>query len=49
MISAIFRKSRFWASLLGLMMVAGAVCGVCIGWSYGLLVEAPSTEPHPFG
>jgi hypothetical protein len=34
--------SDIWFSLI-LMMVAGAVCGVCVGWSYGLLVEAPST------
>jgi hypothetical protein len=34
--------SDIWFSLI-MMMVAGAVCGLCIGWSYGLLVEAPST------
>jgi hypothetical protein len=34
--------SDIWFSLI-MMMVAAAVCGVCIGWSYGLLVEAPST------
>jgi hypothetical protein len=33
--------SDIWFSLL-IMMVAGAVCGVCVGWSYGLLVEKPS-------
>jgi hypothetical protein len=34
--------SDIWFSLI-LMMAAGAVCGLCIGWSYGLLVEVPST------
>jgi hypothetical protein len=33
--------SDIWFSLM-LMMVAAAMCGVCVGWSYGLLVEAPS-------
>jgi hypothetical protein len=33
--------SDIWFSLV-MMMVAAALCGVCIGWSYGLLVEAPS-------
>ena len=33
--------SNIWFSLI-FMMVAGAVCGLCVGWSYGLLVEAPS-------
>jgi hypothetical protein len=35
--------SDIWFSLV-LMMVAAAVCGVCLGWSYGLLVQAPSTR-----
>jgi hypothetical protein len=34
--------SDIWFSLL-MMIVAGAVCGLCIAWSYGLLVGAPST------
>jgi hypothetical protein len=34
--------SNIWFSLI-IMMVAGAVCGLCIGWSYRLLVRAPST------
>ena len=34
--------SDIWFSLI-MMMVAGAVCGLCIGWTYGLLFEAPST------
>lgn len=25
-----------------IMMVAGALCGLCIGWSYALLVDKPS-------
>jgi len=33
--------SDIWYSL-PLMMVAGALCGLCVGWSYGLLFEAPS-------
>jgi hypothetical protein len=33
--------SDIWFSLI-MMMVAAALCGVCIGWSFGLLVEAPS-------
>jgi hypothetical protein len=33
--------SNIWFSLV-LMVVAGAVCGLCIAWSYGLLVQAPS-------
>ena len=33
--------SDIWFSLV-IMMVAGAVCGLCIGWSHGLLVESPS-------
>lgn len=34
--------SDIWYSLV-MMMVAGALCGSCIGWSYALLTEAPST------
>jgi hypothetical protein len=34
--------SDIWFSLM-IMMVAAAVCGVFVGLSYGLLVEAPST------
>ena len=34
--------SDIWFSLI-VMMVAGAVCGLCVGWTYGLLFEAPST------
>lgn len=34
--------SNIWYSLI-MMMMAGAVCGLCIGWSYALLVEFPST------
>ncbi|UCC87316.1 MAG: hypothetical protein JSV81_21085 [Anaerolineales bacterium] len=33
--------SDIWFSVI-MMMVAGAVCGLCIAWSYRLLVEAPS-------
>lgn len=33
--------SDIWFSVM-IMMVAGAVCGLCIAWSYGLLVQAPS-------
>jgi hypothetical protein len=33
--------SDIWFSL-AIMMAAAAVCGVCLGWSYGLMVEAPS-------
>jgi hypothetical protein len=34
--------SDIWFSL-PMMMVAGAVCGLCIGWTYVLLFKAPST------
>jgi hypothetical protein len=34
--------SDIWFSLL-MMMVAGAVCGLCVGWTYALLFKAPST------
>ena len=33
--------SDIWFSLV-IMMVAGALCGACVGWTYGLLFETPS-------
>ena len=33
--------SDIWFSLI-LMMVAGALCGLCVAWSYRLLFEVPS-------
>lgn len=33
--------SDIWFSVL-FMMIAGAVCGLCLGWTYNLLFEAPS-------
>jgi hypothetical protein len=33
--------SDIWFSLI-IMMVEGALCGLCIGWSYTLLVKSPS-------
>jgi hypothetical protein len=33
--------SDIWFSLV-MMMVAGAICGLCVGWSYALVVKAPS-------
>lgn len=33
--------SDIWFSLV-LMLVAGALCGACLGWSYALLVDKPS-------
>ena len=33
--------SDIWAMLI-IMTVAGAICGLCIGWTYGRLFEAPS-------
>lgn len=33
--------SDIW-SMLVIMLVSGALCGVCISWSFGLLVERPS-------
>jgi hypothetical protein len=33
--------SNIWFSL-PLMMVAGAICGLCVGWTYGLLFDGPS-------
>lgn len=33
--------SDIWFSLI-IMMVAGALCGLCVGWTYGLLFETPS-------
>ena len=34
--------SDIWFSLIP-MMVAGAICGLCVAWTYGLLFETPST------
>lgn len=34
--------SDIWFSLI-MMMGAGAICGLCIGWSYALLTETPSS------
>ena len=34
--------SDIWFSLL-FMMIAGAVCGLCLGWTYGLLFNVPLT------
>jgi hypothetical protein len=33
--------SDIWFSLI-IMMPAGALCGGCVGWTYGLLFESPS-------
>lgn len=33
--------SNIWDMLI-IMMVAGAVCGLCLGWSYGRLFNPPS-------
>jgi len=33
--------SNIWFSLL-FMIVAGAICGLCVGWSYALLIIEPS-------
>ena len=33
--------SDIWGMLI-VMVVAGAVCGLCMGWSYGRLFDAPS-------
>jgi len=33
--------SDIWYSLI-IMMLAGALCGLCVGWSYGLLFKRPS-------
>jgi hypothetical protein len=35
--------SNIWNSL-PVMLVAGAICGLCLGWTYGLLFEAPSIQ-----
>ena len=35
--------SNIWFSLPALL-VAGAICGLCLGWTYGLLFEAPSVH-----
>lgn len=34
--------SDIWFSLIP-MLAAGALCGLCVAWSYALLVSAPST------
>jgi hypothetical protein len=34
--------SDIWFALV-LMLIAGALCGLCIGWSYALLTQMPST------
>jgi hypothetical protein len=34
--------SDIWFALV-IMLIAGALCGLCIGWSYALLTKAPST------
>ena len=36
-----FFISNIWFSL-PVLLVAGAICGLCLGWTYGLLFEAPS-------
>ena len=33
--------SDIWFSLI-LMLIAGALCGLCIGWSYALLIKRPA-------
>lgn len=33
--------SDIWFSL-PILLLAGAICGLCLGWTYGLLFEAPS-------
>lgn len=33
--------SDIWSSL-GMMLLAGSLCGMCLGWTYGLLFQAPS-------
>jgi len=40
LIHAIF-ISDIWFSLPALL-IAGAICGLCLGWTYGLLFETPS-------
>jgi hypothetical protein len=35
--------SDIWFSL-PIMLAAGGVCGLCLGWTYGLLFEAPSIQ-----
>jgi len=35
--------SDIW-SMLVVMLVAAAVCGLCVGWSYGRLVASPSLK-----
>jgi hypothetical protein len=38
-----FMISPIWFMLVP-MLVAGAICGLCLSWSYGLLVETPSVS-----
>lgn len=38
-----FLISNIW-SMLMIMVVAGAICGLCIGWSYGRLFESQSVS-----
>ena len=33
--------SNIWFSLI-IMLPAGALCGLCVGWTYGLMFETPS-------
>jgi hypothetical protein len=33
--------SNIWSSIV-LMMVAGALCGLCLGWTYGLMFDSAS-------
>jgi hypothetical protein len=35
--------SNIWHSL-PVMLMAGAICGLCLGWTYGLLFKAPSLK-----
>ena len=35
--------SDIWSTLI-VMLVAGAACGLCIGWSYSLVVAVPSVR-----
>ena len=35
--------SNIW-SMTVIMLIVGALCGACISWSYGLLVERPSWQ-----
>ena len=33
--------SDIWFSL-PILLLAGAICGLCLGWTYGMLIETPS-------